>query len=184
MRYDPSCKEPMAQKYPSLKGITEDDKLLRVVLYMIQEDSPYLLDDRDDYETRLIKVCKDLNAEYPDIISGENLEYNKIATAIFMNMDNLAFVTWQSKLINFHQLTMFIRSPLSTNDIEKSVRERLNVEKVLPDMHKSLVDYEKQIFPDTHTRKVVRQQETARLLQFAEHFADSTQNADGSKRVV
>lgn len=172
MRYDPSCQEPMTQKYPSLVGITEDDKLLRVVLYMIQEDSPYLLDDRDDYSARLTKVTKKLKAEYPDILSGENLEYNKIATAIFMTMDNLAFVTWQSKLINFHQLTAFIRSPLGMDDIEKSVRERLNVEKVLPDMHKSLVDYEKHIFPDTHTRKTIRQ-ETARLLQFAERWADA-----------
>lgn len=174
MRYDPSCKEPICTKYPSLSGISEDDKLLRVVLYMIQEDSPYLLADRDDYETRLGKVCKHLKAEYPNILSGENLEYNKIATSLFMAMDNLAFVTWQSKLINFHQLTAFIRSPLGMDDIEKSVRERLNVEKVLPDMHKSLVEYEKQIFPDTHTRKTVRQ-ETARLLQFAERFADGKQ---------
>lgn len=174
MRYDAGCKGAVVATYPSLRGITEDDKLLRVVLYMIQEDSPFLLEDRDDYGQRLTKVFKHLKAEYPNILTGENLEYNRIATAVFMAMDNLAFVTWQSKLINFHQLTMFIRSPLGLDDIEKSVRERLNVEKYLPDMHKSLVDYERQIFPDTHTRKTIRQ-ETARLLQYAEKYADKKQ---------
>jgi len=172
MRYDTSCKEPMCEKYATLQGITEDDKLLRVVILMISEDSPFLQADRDDYDARLAKVLKHLKAEYPDILSGENKEYNKIATALFMMMDNLAFVIWQSKLINFHQLTMFIRSPMNTDDIEKSVRERLNVEKQLPAIHKSLVDYERQIFPDAQTRKVVRE-ETARLLQFAERFAES-----------
>src|SRR6185312_11384804 len=153
MRYDPSCKEPMCQKYPTLKGITEDDKLLRVVILMIDEESPFLQADKDDYAARLTKVLKHLNAEYPDIIEGENMEYNKIATALFMMMDNLIYVAWQSKLINFHQLTTFLRSPLNLDDPEKSVQQRLNIEKFLPDMHKSLVEYEKQIFPDTHTRK-------------------------------
>jgi len=171
VRYDPSCKEQICDKYPSLRGITEDDKLLRVVLYMIQEDSPYLLDDRDDYGARLGKVVKHLNAEYPDVLTGENLEYNKIVTAIFMAMDNLVYVTWQSKLINFHQLTTFLRSPLDLNDPEKSIKQRLDIEKYLPEMHKSLVEYERQVFPDTHTRKTVRQ-ETARLLQFCEKYAD------------
>lgn len=171
MRYDPSCTEPMFEKYPTLKGITEDDKLLRVVLYMIEEDSPFLLADRDNYEARLEKVLKHLNAEYPKIIEGENMEYNKIATSVFMTMDNLAYVMWQSKFVNFHQLNMFLRQPMKVDDIEKSVKDRLSIEKQLPDIHKSLVDFEKQIFPDTETRKVVRQ-ETARLLQFAEKYAD------------
>lgn len=174
MRYDPSCKEPMIQKYPSLAGITKDDKLLRVVLYMIQEDSPFLLDDKDNYEARLEKVQKHLDSDYPNIMRGENMDYNHIATSLFMMMDNLVYVMWQSKILNFAQLTAFLRKPLNVDDIEKSVRERLNVEKALPEMHKSLVEYEKQIFPDTHTRKVVRQ-ETARLLQFAEKNADPKQ---------
>lgn len=172
MRYDPNCKEQMCKKYPTLQGITEDDKLLRVVIWMIDEDSPFLKADKDDYEKRLTKVLKHCNAEYLDISTGENMEYNKVATAFFSMMDNLAYVTWQSKLINFNQLTAFIRSPLPKDDVEKAVRERLNVEKLLPDMHKSLVDYEKQIFPDTYTRKVIRE-ETARLLQFSEKYADS-----------
>lgn len=171
MRYDPSCLELMWVKYPTLKGITDDDKLLRVVLYMIQDDSPYLLADRDDYEARLSKVLKHLSAEYPDIGIGQNMAYNKVATSLFMMMDNLVYVTWQSKLINFHQLTMFLRSPLDMTDPEKSIKQRLDIEKYLPEMHKSLVEYERQIFPDTHTRKVVKE-ETARLLQFAERFAD------------
>lgn len=171
MRYDANCKELLEIKYPTLAGITDDDKLLRVVLFMIQEDSPFLIADRDDYEARLAKVLSHVGAEYPEIATGQNMDYNKVATSLFMRMDNLAFVTWQSKLINFHQLTMFLRSPLSTEDIEKSVRERLNIEKLLPEMHKSLVEYERQIFPDTHTRKVVKE-ETARLLQFSEKYAD------------
>lgn len=174
MRYDPICKEPMWEKYPTLKGITNDDKLLRVVIWMISEDSPFLLADREDYESRLAKVLKHVDAEYQRIAEGENLEYNKVATALFMMMDNLVYVAWQSKLINFHQLTMFLRSPLNLDDPEKSIKQRLDIEKYLPDMHKSLVEYEKQIFPDTHTRKIVRQ-ETARLLQFAERFAVNKQ---------
>jgi hypothetical protein len=141
---------------------------------MMQEDSPFLIAEKDDYAKRLEAVCELLDAEYPDILSGENLEYNRICTAVFSRMDNYAYVIWQSKLINFHQLTSFLRSPIGTEDIEKTVRERLNVEKQLPDIHKSLVDYEKQIFPDVFARKVVRE-ETARLLQFAERFAVSKQ---------
>lgn len=171
MRFDPSCKEPMCEKYPALNGITKDDELLRVVLWMIEEDSPFLEADRDNYEGRLEKVFKHVNAEYPDILSGDNLEYNKTATALFMMMDNLAYVMWQSKFVNFHQLNMFLRQPMKIDDVEKSIKDRLSIEKQLPDIHKSLVDFEKQIFPDTHTRKVVRQ-ETARLLQFAEKFSD------------
>ena len=174
MRYDANSKQPIATVYPTLAGITDDDKLLRVCLFMIQEDSPFLLDDREDYEARLAKVLKYVGAEYPDIAIGQNMDYNKVVTSLFMRMDNLAFVTWQSKLINFHQLTTFLRSPLGTEDVEKSVRERLNIEKLLPDMHKSLVEYERQIFPDTHTRKVVKE-ENARLLQFAEKYADNKQ---------
>lgn len=170
MRYDPSCKEPMWEKYPTLNGITKDDKLLRVVIWMISEDSPFLLADREDYETRLAKVLKHVNAEYPRIAEGENLEYNKVATSLFMMMDNLAYVIWQSKLINFHQLTNYIRQPMNVDDMERSVKERMNIEKQLPDIHKSLVDYERQVFPDTQIRKVVRE-ETARLLQFAERYA-------------
>lgn len=180
MRYDPSCPEPMCEKYPTLKGITEDDKLLRIVLYMVQEDSPFLLDDREDYVTRLDKVLKHLKAEYPDIIEGENLHYNQIVTAIFMRMDNLIFVTWQSKLINYHQLTTFLRSKLDLDDPARDVKQRLDIEKLLPDMHKSLVEYEKQVFPDTYARKTVRE-EVARLLQFAEKFAQPkmTKDKDG-----
>lgn len=172
MRYNPSCKEPMAEKYPTLSGITKDDKLLRVVIWMITEDSPYLQDNRDDYEARLAKVLKHVGADYPGIAEGENMEYNHIATALFSRMDNLAYVIWQSKLINFHQLNMFLRQPMKADDVEKTIKDRLSIEKQLPDIHKSLVDYEKQIFPDTQTRKIVRE-ETARLLQFAEKFADA-----------
>jgi hypothetical protein len=171
MRYDANCKEPMVEKYPTLKGITDDDKLLRVVIWMISEDSPFLLADREDYASRLTKVLKHVGAEYPRIAEGENKEYNAVATGLFMMMDNLVYVAWQSKLINFHQLTMFLRSPLNLDDPEKSIKQRLDIEKYLPDMHKSLVEYERQIFPDTHTRKVVKK-ETARLLQFAEKFSD------------
>lgn len=171
MRYDAGCKEPIVEKYPTLKGITEDDKLLRVVLYMIQEDSPFLLADRDDYVSRLEKVQAQLKTKFKDIVEGENLEYNKIATTLFMRMDNIIFVTWQSKLINYHQLTTFLRSPFNANDPAKDIRQRLDIEKLLPDMHKSLVEYERQIFPDTFTRKIVRE-ETAKLLQFAEKYAE------------
>jgi len=170
VRYDAYCKEPVVEKYPTLKGITDDDKLLRLVLFMIQEDSPFLLDDRDDYVSRLTKVQAHLKSEYTDISEGENLEYNRVATIIFMRMDNIIFVTWQSKLINYHQLTTFLRSPFNANDPAKDIRQRLDIEKLLPDMHKSLVEYERQIFPDTFTRKVVRE-ETAKLLQFAERNA-------------
>lgn len=167
MRYDAYCKELVVEKHPTLKGITDDDKLLRLVLFMIQEDSPFLLDDRDDYVSRLTKVQEYLKSEYTRISEGENLEYNRIVTTMFMRMDNLIYVTWQSKLINYHQLTTFLRSPLKIDDPAKDVKQRLDIEKLLPDMHKSLVEYEKQVFPDTFTRKVVRE-ETARLLQFAE----------------
>lgn len=170
MRYDANCKELIVERYPTLNGITDDDKLLRFVLFMIQEDSPFLLAERDDYGKRIEAVTKHLRAEYPDIVVGENTEYNRVCTAVFMRMDNYAYVIWQSKLINFHQLNMFIRSPLKVDDMEKSIKQRLDVEKQLPDIHKSLVDYEKQIFPDTHTRKTVKT-ETARLLQFAEQFS-------------
>jgi hypothetical protein len=160
----------MVERYPTLKGITEDDKLLRVAIWMISDDSPFLLADREDYASRLKKVLKHVGAEYPRIAEGENLEYNKIATSLFMLMDNLAYVIWQSKLINFHQITSYIRQPMDIDDMERSIRERMNIEKQLGDIHKSLVDYEKQIFPDSETRKVVRQ-ETARLLQYAEKNA-------------
>lgn len=172
MRYDPNCKEPIEERYPTLKGITDDDKLLRFVLFMIQEDSPFLLADIDDYEKRLEKVSKHLNADYPNILNGENLEYNKVCHSVFSRMDNIAYVIWQSKLINFQQLTMFLRSPLNVDDMEKSINQRLNVEKQLPIIHKALVDYEKQLFPDVYTRKVIRE-ETSRLLQFAEKHAVS-----------
>lgn len=134
---------------------------------MIQEDSPFLQAERDDYAARLKSVSTHLKAEYSDILTGENLEYNRIVTTMFMRMDNLIFVAWQSKFINYHNLTTFLRKPLDTSDPAKDVSQRLAIEKLLPELHKSLVEYEKQVFPDTHSRKTVRE-ETARLLQFAE----------------
>lgn len=165
---------PDLLEYPGLSD-PENDLIVRIVILATDSECPFVKLEKDNYGKRLQRVFEYLSIRdktlFASISGGKCREYNTIVTTYFTMLDNLAYVVWHSKLTNFHYLTAFLREPIDVDNMEASIQKRLSVEKQLPEIHKGLVDYEREIFPDGHTRKVVRQQ-VAKILQLAEHFAD------------
>lgn len=153
----------------------KNDMLLRIAIWSTDENSPFVISERDDYERLINNIANYIKykdkAIISEIVLGTNLIFNQIVNRYFIMCDNLAFVMWKDKFMMFHYIGMALRAPVNMNYLERDMDKRANLEKKREDLHKSLIEYESQVFPNTFTRKIVRK-EVAKILQLAEKNAE------------
>jgi len=182
MKYDLSTipkGQCVIEQFPELSGYKEfsdwtKDNLLRIAFLATDEGSPFLKKDRDDYEKRLNSIFEYLGLKddelLEDIILNRNEDYSAIVNRFFVLCDNLAYTMWSNMLFNFHMVGVALRQPPNMENMISEMDKRAKLQKQQKEIHEDLVAYEAQIFPDTSTRKIIRQ-EAAKILQFPEKFA-------------
>ncbi len=165
--------------FPTLKDYKEfsdpvNDINLRIAFLATDEGSPFLKKERDDYEKRIrsifdyLKIKNEEQINY--ILINVNPEYSAIVNRFFVLCDNLAYVMWSNMLFNFHLIGIALRQAPNMDNLTLEMDKRAKLQKQQKEIHEDLVTYEAQIFPDTTTRKMIRQ-EAAKILQFPEKFA-------------
>lgn len=156
----------------------DQDNLLRISIFATAEGSPFVKQEREDYEKRLIKIFEYLKYKDARLISkislGEHSDYESIVNKYVMFCDNLAYVMWLNKLRMFHYIGIALRKPMDMDNPVSDMQKRAALDKQLQDVYTSLIEYEAQVFSDIPTRKKLRQQ-VAKLLQPAEQFAQAKQ---------
>lgn len=169
--------------YPQLSDHKEfsdkaDDLLLRIAFFSTDDKSPFLKKYRDDYERRVIAIFDHLKIDneqlLDDIIINNHEQYSAIVNRFFVLCDNLAYVMWSNMLFNFHMTTIALRRTPDQENMTAEMEKRAKLQTQQKLIHEDLVAYEAVIFPDTATRKMVRQ-EAAKILQFPEKFAREKQ---------
>lgn len=154
----------------------KNDSVARIVILATDEGSPFVKAERDDYEKRIKNIFDYLKIKdehlFEAIISGDDVEYNKMVNRYFIMCDNLAYVMWSNMVRNFHFIGVALRQPPDMDDIVSDMTKRANLQKQLATIHEELVRYESQVFPDTAVRKVARK-EIAKILQLPEKNAES-----------
>lgn len=152
----------------------KDDLLLRIAFFSTDEQSPFLKKHRDDYEKKTVSIFEYLNIKdktlLNDILNGHHRKYSAIVNRFFVLCDNLAYVMWSNMLFNFHMTTIALRRTPDQDKMTEEMDKRAKLQQQQKKIHEDLVTYEALIFPDTATRKIVRE-ETAKILQFPEQFA-------------
>lgn len=171
--------ELVTDYFPDLKDYKEfsepeNDMLLRIAFLSTDEGSPYLKKYRDDYEKRIraiFEYFKLTEKELLDLILVNNHPvYSSIVNRFFVLCDNLAYVMWSNMLFNFHMIGIALRQAPNMDNLTLEMDKRAKLQKQQKEIHEDLVNYEALIFPDSTTRKMVRQ-EAAKILQFPEKFA-------------
>lgn len=167
-------------KFPELKEIREfndpdRDYLLKAVILMLEPESPFIKER--DYKKIVENVFtyldpKDHKTPYDlltDTYTNDIRDLKEMMFVFFIFMDNHAFTVWYSKLIDFHYMLNFLQSK---PDIDKPdhFEKRMKVSKAVPELHKSLVEYENFIFPHEIAKKIIKEQ-TVKAATFAERFA-------------
>lgn len=152
----------------------KDDTILRIMIWSTDENSPFVIEERDDYERLINNIC--IYIKYTDkgiinsIIEGHNEAFNKMVNKYLMMVDNLAYVMWKDKFMMFHYLGIALRAPINMSNIEVDMTKRAKLDFEREKLHKSLIEYEAQVFPNTFSRKIIRK-EVAKVLQMAEKFS-------------
>lgn len=150
------------------------DTLARIAIWSTDENSPFVKAERDDYERLIQNICDHLNFKdqklIKEITENTNPDFNAMVNRVIIHCDNLVYVMWRDKFMMFHYIGMVLRSPVDMKNMERDMDKRAGLEKKREEIHKSLVEYEAQVFPNTFARKIVRK-ETAKLLQMAEKYA-------------
>jgi hypothetical protein len=153
----------------------KNDTLLRIVIWSTDENSPFVIAERDDYERLINNICTYI--KFTDkgvingIIMGANTVFNQMVNRFFIMCDNLAYVMWKDKFTMFHYLGIALRAPVNMLNIEADMIKRANLDLKREQLHQSLIQYESQVFANTFTRKIIRK-EVAKILQLAEKFAE------------
>lgn len=156
----------------------KDDIILRIMIWSTDENSPFVIEERDDYERLINNICTYI--KYTDkgiinaIIEGHNEAFNKMVNKYLMMVDNLVYIMWKDKFMMFHYLGIALRAPISMANMERDMEKRAKLDAEREKIHKSLIEYEAQVFPNTFSRKIVRK-EVAKVLQMAEKFAQQKQ---------
>lgn len=152
----------------------ENDILLRICIFSTAQNSPFVLNEREDYEKRIIKIFEYLKVTdkllLKGIIKGDNTQFEPMVTRYFMICDNLAYVMWSNKLRMFHYIGIALRQPIDIDNMVSDMEKRAKLDAQLQTIYSGLVDYEAQIFPDVPTRTKLRQS-VAKLLQPAEMYS-------------
>ncbi|AIM37393.1 hypothetical protein KO02_12345 [Sphingobacterium sp. ML3W] len=184
----------MMEVYPELGNYeefskSEQDPILMIMILMVDEDSPFVKAYRDNVEMRLQKIYQYLGLEtydsmFIEINEGHNFVFNNMVFKWFMLSDSLAYETWYSMQINYHINNLFLRRPLDfDNNPEKNMDTRAKIRKELPASHKELVEFERVVFPDTFSRKIVKEQ-VAKNYTPPEQFAQKKEDEFGNVRVI
>ncbi len=182
MRYDLNkipANKAVIDHFPELAEYKEfadkkNDLLLRICIWSTDENSPFVVEERDDYERLISNICKYLKVTDKKIITsitlGAETTFNQMVNRYFIQCDNLAYIMWKDKFMMFHYIGIALRAPVNMSNIEMEMTKRAALELKREAIHSSLVQYESQVFHTTFTRKVVRK-EVAKMLQMAEKFA-------------
>lgn len=183
MRYDLNKVPPnktVVGHFPELAQYSEfsdkkQDLILRMAIWSTDENSPFVIEERDDYERLITNIgnyvqVKDKSV-LESIIKGLNQTFNQMVNRYFILCDNLAYVMWKDKFMMFHYIGMALRAPIDMKNLERDMAKRTDLEAKREGIHQSLVYYESQVFPNTFTRKTIRK-EVAKILQLAEKYAE------------
>lgn len=156
----------------------KNDTLVRICILSTSQTSPFVLNEREDYEKRIVKILEYLKISdktlISGIINGTNKDFESMVTRYFMINDNLAYVMWSNKLRMFHYIGIALRQPIDIDNMVSDMDKRAKLDVQLQTIYTGLLDYESQIFPDLPTRTKLRQS-VAKLLQPAEMFAVAKQ---------
>lgn len=154
------------------------DLLLRIAILATDEGSPFIKAERDSYEKRITAIIEYLEVKdkklIERIVDGIDRDYNSIVNRYFIICDNLTYVMWQNKLMNFHYIGIALRKAPDMNNLVTEMSKRATLEKQQKEIYDDLIEYESQIFPDAPTRRILRKQ-VAKILQMPEQFADDKQ---------
>ena len=183
--------ECVIDRWPELEGVLEfasreDDYYLRAVILMVSEGSPFVIKERDFRKIveSVFRYLDPKDTKTPKILLEEtpwelrSIEDHQILKqikemifAFFVFTDNHAYAVWYSKMMDFYYTLAFLQSP---PNIEKPdhFEKRTKVNKALPELHKSLDEYERLIFPNDVVRKIIKEQ-TTKTITFAERHAQS-----------
>lgn len=153
----------------------KNDVLLRVAIWSTDENSPFVIEERDDYDRLIRNICKFLKFKdekiIQSLIENTNMFFGAMINRYIIMCDNLAYVMWKDKFMMFHYLGMALRAPVNMSNLERDMDRRANLEVKREKLHASLIEYEAIVFPNTFTRKTVMK-EVAKILQMAEKYSE------------
>lgn len=182
MRYDISkipADKAVVDAYPALAEYPEfkdrkKDQLVRIALYATDEKSPFVQNERDDYERRITKIFEYLKIKdrvlMQDIVNCIHRDFENMVSRYFIMADNLSYQVWSDKFRMFHYIGLALRQPPDFENMTADMNKRATLSRQRDDIFKELVGLEEQIFTDTFTRRTLKEQ-VAKMLQLPEKYA-------------
>lgn len=187
--YDVSKPGLLIENYPELSDFRDfqdpaDDVYLKLAVLISDEESPFVRKEKD-FTKIITKACDYLKIDDFEFINSlvvgssihesANKEADKVRRFVhllFTNQNNWAYQTWFNYLFFFHESSLVIRTPLNPDDpkYEEKAKKKQDMLKQLPELQKTLVAYEQQIFPNTKIKQIVTQQ-TAKVTYWPEKMA-------------
>lgn len=189
MVYDVSLPGNLVDNYPDLKEFREfqnpaDDLYLKLASLISDEESPFVKKEKD-FTKIVTRSCDFLGIDdfefTQSLIIGSSIspfadnladKVRRFIHLLFTNQNNWAFQTWFNYLFSFHECSLVIRTPLNPEDTkyEEKAKKKQDMLKQLPELQKTLVAYENQIFPNAKVKQIVTQQ-TAKIINWPEKMA-------------
>lgn len=167
------------ERFPELAEHKEfsdpaQDLILRAAIFATDEGSPFVQGHRDDYEKKIKKIFEHLKISdetlCSDIVNGIERTFEAMVNRYFIMCDNLAYVMWSDKFRNFHFIGLALREPPNMANLSADMAKRAALGKQQQDIYRELIELEEKIFPDTFTRRVVKEQ-VAKIMQIPEKMA-------------
>lgn len=183
MQYDISKEGLLTEHYPFLAEIREfdhpeKDQLLRLAIAISDEESPFV--KHKVYDKIVIDACEYLKimddfmikALLHGLYHGDAEDVRYFVFLLFTTNNNWAYQTWYNMMYSYHETSLVIRTPLNVNDdkYENKAAQKQKMIASLPELQKSLANYESQIFPNTFVKKIVTQR-TALITNWPEKMA-------------
>lgn len=187
LKYDISTlkgKQKVIEAFPELAEFTEfanpkHDLHLKITILITDDGSPFLQKERD-FNKIVDKVFDYLAIKDRPLKDALKIGRTTLDTAIiyemqykyFMLLDNAAYLTWYSLFSFFHEMNMFMRTPLDPSDskYEEKFIKKKTIMKELGPTQKELSDYERLVFQNTQIKKIVTKQ-IAKMINYPEKMA-------------
>lgn len=170
MKYDPSNKKPLLEAYPTLKRFEEfnDDKKLRYVIWLLDEESP--LAEESDIDRRSKAAMKKCGLKIESPLEDPDIE--KMICRYFILINHQTYELWFSKLVAFGETNHQIRTPVGSKNALKNTETKLKVGELSEKLRVDIMKLQLELFKDEAIGKKIKKATEARVVHYAEEKAE------------